>query len=175
MLKCPRCKTSLNTVLYEKVEIETCPGCEGEWLDCGELEKIVNTVEESFSEAEKEEVNTFIQQTNFKMIQDHSAQLDCANCLDQKLDRLNFAGSTPVAIDKCPICKGVWLDKGELEAVQILVEGWDSKIDEDIAEFGTTLKKIRKKYFIDMRKAVSISKSTAMNFIFWTMFRSGFR
>ena len=52
MYKCPRCDSVLRTIDYEGMEIETCPGCEGEWLDAGELGHIVRTIEKTFTAEE---------------------------------------------------------------------------------------------------------------------------
>lgn len=34
-MKCSRCGGVLESIRYEDVDIETCPGCGGEWLDKG--------------------------------------------------------------------------------------------------------------------------------------------
>ena len=36
-MNCPLCTSSLKTIHYEGIEIETCGSCEGEWLDADEL------------------------------------------------------------------------------------------------------------------------------------------
>ena len=37
-MKCPKCGMDLVTIDYKGVQIDRCSGCEGVWLDCGELE-----------------------------------------------------------------------------------------------------------------------------------------
>ena len=44
-MQCPNCSSTLETINYEGIKIETCPGCEGQWLDSGELERIQMAVE----------------------------------------------------------------------------------------------------------------------------------
>lgn len=44
-MQCPNCSSTLETIEYEGIKIETCPGCEGECLDAGELAPIQMTVE----------------------------------------------------------------------------------------------------------------------------------
>jgi hypothetical protein len=39
-MKCPKCGMDLVTIDYKGVQIDRCSGCEGVWLDCGELEAI---------------------------------------------------------------------------------------------------------------------------------------
>jgi len=39
-LGCPRCGTALSPVVYQDVNIDQCPACQGVWLDRGELEAL---------------------------------------------------------------------------------------------------------------------------------------
>lgn len=39
-MNCPRCSEEMNQVEIQEVPVEQCPGCEGVWLDAGELELI---------------------------------------------------------------------------------------------------------------------------------------
>jgi uncharacterized protein len=39
-LTCPRCGTALSPVVYQDVNIDQCPACQGVWLDRGELEAL---------------------------------------------------------------------------------------------------------------------------------------
>jgi hypothetical protein len=39
-LKCPRCGTPLEEIAFGDVQVDKCFGCEGIWLDKGELETI---------------------------------------------------------------------------------------------------------------------------------------
>jgi len=45
-LKCPQCSKTLVTIQYAntKVEVDCCPTCKGTWLDYGELEEIVDAL-----------------------------------------------------------------------------------------------------------------------------------
>ena len=40
-MHCPKCGADLHTVRYGEIDIDRCFGCNGLWLDDGELEKIV--------------------------------------------------------------------------------------------------------------------------------------
>ena len=37
-MHCPKCGQSLYKIEYKGVKIDRCPGCQGVWLDAGELE-----------------------------------------------------------------------------------------------------------------------------------------
>jgi uncharacterized protein with PIN domain len=39
--RCPKCGAPLLPVRYRGVELDKCSGCQGIWLDCGELERIL--------------------------------------------------------------------------------------------------------------------------------------
>jgi hypothetical protein len=40
-MKCPKCGMDLQAIRRGEVEIDTCFGCQGIWLDAGELEQIL--------------------------------------------------------------------------------------------------------------------------------------
>ncbi|MGH7302786.1 MAG: zf-TFIIB domain-containing protein [Candidatus Rokuibacteriota bacterium] len=40
---CPRCAAVLVPVPYRGVELDKCSKCDGVWLDCGELERVIAT------------------------------------------------------------------------------------------------------------------------------------
>ena len=41
-MKCPKCGIRLDEMLFDGVRVDKCSGCEGLWLDRGELESIRN-------------------------------------------------------------------------------------------------------------------------------------
>ncbi len=45
-LRCPKCGMELVEIVYQNVMIDKCTGCEGIWLDAGELE-IISKFEKS--------------------------------------------------------------------------------------------------------------------------------
>ena len=45
--RCPKCGALLVEVHYKGIEIDKCSGCQGIWLDCGELEQAL-TEEQGF-------------------------------------------------------------------------------------------------------------------------------
>ncbi len=46
-MKCPKCGADLHEVVFRGVKIDRCLGCDGVWLDEGELEKLAGTSEKS--------------------------------------------------------------------------------------------------------------------------------
>ena len=39
-MHCPKCGNDLETIAFKGVDIDKCSGCDGVWLDDGELEKL---------------------------------------------------------------------------------------------------------------------------------------
>ena len=39
---CPKCGETLEEILFQEIQVERCPECQGVWLDHGELERITN-------------------------------------------------------------------------------------------------------------------------------------
>jgi Zn-finger nucleic acid-binding protein len=161
-MQCPRCGEQLCAVDYEGVEVETCPGCKGEWLDAEELKKIVHTVEETFPENQVAALDA-INESVFRIDESPGNELKCPKCPDAELNRFNYAATSGVALDKCPDCGGVWLDHDELEHVQILVEEWGKKLEEDRATYGELLEKTRQEVEAKMDDAVSVSRFGFVN------------
>jgi Zn-finger nucleic acid-binding protein len=163
-MRCPRCGGELRTITYEGSNIETCPDCEGEWLDRGELIQIVRTVEKSFPPEMRDSLDA-LNENIFTVDESLQNQLSCPKCPDTELNRFNYASSSGVALDKCPKCGGIWLDKDELEKVQILVEEWHGKAKETAAEFAPLLEKYTAEAEMQNKKNGGMSRFGFINAI----------
>ena len=103
-MDCPKCHEPMFVIEYESVEIDVCDECGGVWLDSGELELVLGQTEppprpdKVAKPARGEKL------------------LDCPVCV-AKLVKAPY-GTSPVIVDRCPYADGVFLDKGELEAIQ---------------------------------------------------------
>jgi Zn-finger nucleic acid-binding protein len=136
-INCPRCQSSIRQEFYEGSLIETCPSCGGEWLDANEMTQINQERQKTFSSQEiasiegaKQVVVTEVNKAN---------PINCPHC-KIPMKTINYAYSTGVMIDTCPRCHGMWLDQGELEAIQIITEEWDKKEPELRAKAAKLLK-----------------------------------
>jgi uncharacterized protein len=113
---CPRCKTVLTRKTIRdfdiSVDVDYCTGCGGSWFDKGELEQLEKTIEPTFLE--------------IRRIPDRKDQMEpliCPSCENhQILQKAEHPRDRKVIFDYCPTCKGIWLDSGELEAIQ--EENW---------------------------------------------------
>ena len=54
LLLCPNCQTGMQEVNRNDVQIDICSKCRGVWLDRGELEKLLGSIQETESEWQKE-------------------------------------------------------------------------------------------------------------------------
>ena len=107
---CPVCGISLNLYSVFSMEFEGCPKCKGIWLVKDELRKLKNNVEDGsmrWMNAEIEEME------KASVV---SARRPCVKCKTVKMVSVIF-GKSSVLVDWCPQCHGMWLDRGEFEAI----------------------------------------------------------
>ncbi len=164
-MNCPRCKAECKTAWYEGVCIDTCTRCEGSWLDEGELQAIKTAREKTFTRSEIDAIQGVTQKVVVGK-ESLTPELSCPKCGGQ-MARYNYAGASGVVLDKCAK-DGIWFDKGELEAVQILVEAWEKQAGEDKARFSPILEKASVEQRQRMRSAGPskwFSSSPIVNFV----------
>ena len=160
-MNCPNCGASLRSIVYEGIEIETCDSCEGEWLDADELKKVVKIREVKF---DPEERRALVESTTITGVplKDVDRDLVCPKC-GETTDAVNYGGDSGIIIDRCTGCGGFWLDKGELEKIQMLIEGWDDALPSDLAKHGAKLRDVAAR--MDAEDDVSPSRYGFINSI----------
>lgn len=139
-MQCPSCKSTLSTIQYEGIQIESCDACQGEWLDAGELKHIVQVRETRFDEQERRAVAAAVKITGVD-VEQADRDLVCPKCTD-RTNAINYGGDTGIVIDKCQGCGGVWLDGGEMENIQKVVEGWEDGLPADLKQYGARLRQV---------------------------------
>ena len=113
---CPRCNVQLTkTILNDfktSIEVDYCNSCGGSWFENGELTILEKTIEPTFFEIRK------IPKDEVQL-----KALKCPSCsLSPYLEKADHHRDKRVVFDYCPSCKGIWLDGGELDAIQ--KENW---------------------------------------------------
>jgi hypothetical protein len=111
-MDCPRCATPLDQETFTEKEfsmaVEKCNSCGGHWFDSGELERIENIIEPTI--------------LDFRKIPTRKKQLQplyCPECEGHPMmDKTDHSRDHHVIMDYCSRCNGIWLDGGELEAIQ---------------------------------------------------------
>jgi Zn-finger nucleic acid-binding protein len=90
------------------IEMDICTKCGGSWFDKDELakiDKITEPVAFEFRRLPKQ--------------QEQMETLKCPHCNpDQLLLKAVHPRDVKVILDFCPGCHGIWLDRGELNAIQ---------------------------------------------------------
>lgn len=125
-MKCPKDKSVLGSRIYEgDVEVDACPSCQGMWLDKGELEQIEEIQEHDYSE-ELKRMPDLIGPAYEMARQQTLPALCCPKC-GAEMSKHEYAYCSQIIIDVCPKCQGVWLDKGEIERLEVFFER--SRID----------------------------------------------
>ena len=109
MLPCPKCREYMFDRKTNGVVVDLCSGCEGVWLDAGELATLAGTVLDVPKDNPKSRI------TN----------LHCPKCYGELLER-PYSGDSKVLVDICGRCDGVFLDKGELHQIR----KFESKVEE---------------------------------------------
>ncbi len=107
---CPACKNKLNQYTVFSMDFEGCPKCKGIWLAKDELRKLKNRVEDGSLRWLNMEIE------NIDRTSAIAAHRPCVKCKDFKMVSAIFGKST-VLIDWCPKCHGIWLDRGDFEAI----------------------------------------------------------
>jgi Zn-finger nucleic acid-binding protein len=120
-MKCPRDKQRLHPHIYESsVTVNICPDCNGMWLEKGELEEIEEIVEYDYSR-ELSRIPDFIGNAFEIVRQKNLKDIPCPSCACVMESR-EYAYCSQIMINKCPKCGGIWLDNGEIEALEIFYE-----------------------------------------------------
>ncbi len=160
-MRCPSCDSGLRTITYEGIQIETCSGCGGEWLDQGELGHVNRAREVRFDEQERRAV---AEATTIKGVRLENVDRDlaCPKC-GGRTDAVNYGGDTGIIIDRCTGCGGIWLGGSELEKIQMVVEGWQDGLKDDLAKYAPKLRKVAQE--VDRRDDVTFSRFGFVNAI----------
>lgn len=120
-MKCPRDGAALFPRAYEdEVYVDACPGCGGMMLDRGELEKIEEAEEHDYA-GELARIPDMVGGAFEAARQKAAPDIACPAC-GAVMEKKEYVHCSQVIINKCPSCGGVWLDRGEIEALEIFYE-----------------------------------------------------
>ncbi len=106
-LECPRCHAAMARreveVLGPNVHVDVCPACRGMWFDGGELRRVLRDRRvgdrlEPMPEGGRR------------------GAIACPRCGGP----MDLRRAADLEVDLCPDCRGVWLDMGELGALEVI-------------------------------------------------------
>jgi Zn-finger nucleic acid-binding protein len=120
-MNCPRDGEKLFPVQYEgDVFVQECTKCKGTFLDRGELEKIEEAHEHDFRGA-LTRMPDIVAGAYERARQRAEGELSCPKC-GSEMETREYAYCSQVMINKCVRCGGIWLDRGEVEALEEFYE-----------------------------------------------------
>ncbi len=136
-MKCPKDKTSMIVLEYNKIELDYCLVCSGIWLDSGELESLLQRPGMQASDF----LNVSSPDAN--KANPDEATYQCSIC-HQQMVKLLMGKQSLFQIDKCPQCEGFWFDAGELDQILEMARESESSLCNDVVSFvEDALKSIR--------------------------------
>lgn len=120
-MNCPLDHTETERVTYENcVEVDRCPACRGMWLDHGELEQIQDARENDYRK-ELTELPDVLTDVHKMVFSAAKPLLACPKC-QRQMERREYGYCSLILIDACPNGHGVWLQDGEIQALEQFFE-----------------------------------------------------
>lgn len=129
--QCPKCRQSLTKIDYEGAQVSRCHFCGGTLVEEQNLFRIFAREEKQFSEKLKKKADELLLQwrinpfhKGMKLSELVSAAFPVYRCPKCKTDmvRAPYTMQYFIVVDRCYSCNLIWLDKEELELLQIMVE-----------------------------------------------------
>ena len=105
-MKCPKCELEMQRSTYQGVEVDRCSTCNGIFLDQGEVEHVLN------------QGITPLIESGVVHEAAKKADLKPATCHTCERPMQPMRGLANVLFDYCITCRGMFLDAGELSAIQ---------------------------------------------------------
>lgn len=104
---CPDCHQPLQAETYHGITLDSCPHCAGFWFDEAELGRVRRSDPLALIELEEEHLPQVEVQPNA------NTKRLCPSC-QSLLERYQYLYDSPVTLDTCVNCEGVWVEDGEL-------------------------------------------------------------
>ncbi|WP_372368215.1 zf-TFIIB domain-containing protein [Candidatus Uabimicrobium sp. HlEnr_7] len=126
-MDCPRCNLAMIPTKYENKNVLCCQSCWGYWLSTNQLDSILHTLVYKFDENEKQKILHDLSKGNLAVPANKDGKIKCPQCQGVMIKK-PYSSSCPIIVDECSL-HGVWLDTGELKALQIYVEQQIGKVN----------------------------------------------
>ena len=103
-MECPKCRVGeMETVVFEGIEVDRCPGCGGMWFDAGEAETL-----KQFTNAAEIDTGDGLAGLRYDSIEN----IGCPRGHGQMATVVN-PSLLHIYFERCSVCKGIWFDAGE--------------------------------------------------------------
>ena len=109
---CPRCLETLVIARGPGVELDVCRACGGVLFDHGELAKLTIKLEDQLDEVER-----LVEPEEPSLAGTDSRGLQCPSC-PSMMEIYEYSFCSGITLDRCPECFAIWVDDGELQAIQ---------------------------------------------------------
>jgi Zn-finger nucleic acid-binding protein len=173
--RCPRCDVPLHQTTYEGLSLDRCGECGGMWTDGTELMTVVRKQQEIFTDDEFKQIRADEEAAVVVEEDDISDSYDCPTC-GRTMNRVNYQYTSGIIIDNCPAGHGTWLDRNELQKIQIFSERWDDRAGEIATEYQGALQQAAQKTEREIAEDIQNSKVSrfgAVNRFFRMLSRKG--
>lgn len=108
-LKCPKCKVFLEKEIFHNVEVDYCPKCMGLWFEENELRLAKDDKDKNLQWLD---IDLWEEESKFKV----SDGIRMCPLCRVPLYEVRY-GDSPVVVDVCGLCHGIWLDRGEFKRI----------------------------------------------------------
>ena len=120
-INCSRCHGALQAGAYEAdVQVDGCPSGGGLWLDQRELERIEESLVNDYADP-LSRPDTSIDRVYGVARQRPQAEVTCPKC-GQELFKKECHPASLVLVDVCADCAGLWLDRREIQSLEVFFE-----------------------------------------------------
>ncbi len=103
-MRCPKCRSDMEQIVIDGVEVDRCSSCHGLWFDDGELSKLGN--KKAAAALDIGDVATGKKQNEIEYYR-------CPRCAGP-MNRLVDPAQTHIWFERCGNCRGSFFDAGEL-------------------------------------------------------------
>lgn len=114
-LPCPDCHVALVARSVNGVDVHLCPECAGVWMGGGALTALAAQSSVALLEIDRIAVPA---EHRLPRV---GADRWCPSC-PQPLQCYRYETESPIRLDVCPSCLGVWVEKGELTQIEAWAE-----------------------------------------------------
>ena len=102
-MKCPKCTSTMEQVVYEGIEVDRCTSCKGRWFDLGEDEALRTTQAAANIDTGDAREGERLSEID---------RYPCPRCSGAMV-RMVDPGQSHIWYEKCSSCSGSFFDAGE--------------------------------------------------------------
>ncbi|OQA24236.1 MAG: hypothetical protein BWY59_02293 [Verrucomicrobia bacterium ADurb.Bin345] len=117
-MHCPACGAPLHRRPVAGVELDRCDACNGFWFDDGEMARLLPALSSAANVPDLDARIIFEKPARSHV----NPQRKCPKCA-VVMANYNYCYDSNILLDRCPECRGIWMDGGELAAVAQYVKG----------------------------------------------------